>query len=53
LVDLSEPLDVERARQWLRDEAIRVLNVAGPRESSHPGIMLAARDAVLEILSGI
>ena len=51
LVDLSERLDVEPVRQWLRAEAIRVLNVAGPRESSHPGIMLAARDAMIEILS--
>ena len=53
LVDLTERPDVEPARQWLRAEAIRVLNVAGPRESSHPGIMLAAHDAVIEILSGV
>jgi len=52
LVDLTERLDVESVRQWLRVEAIRVLNVAGPRESTHPGIMVAARDAVIEILAG-
>ncbi len=52
LVDLTKRLDVEPVRQWLRNNAIRVLNVAGPRESSHPGITLAARDAVIEILSG-
>ena len=52
LVDLTEQLDVEAVRQWLRAAAIRVLNIAGPRESSHPGIMLAARDAVVQIISG-
>ncbi len=42
-VDLSadDDRDVQRVRQWLHDHAIRVLNLAGPRESSSPGI---ARD---------
>lgn len=30
--------DVQRVRQWLQDHEIRVLNLAGPRESSSPGI---------------
>lgn len=41
LVDLTRP-DLEQAaatvREWLDDEQVRVLNVAGPRESSAPGI---------------
>lgn len=41
LVDLSAP-DLEphvaAVRDWLRDHDVRVLNVAGPRESSSPGI---------------
>jgi hypothetical protein len=42
LVDLSEPPDYARVRQWLAEQDIRVLNVAGPRESSSPGIREAA-----------
>jgi hypothetical protein len=37
-VDLTQPKDPGRVRRWLHDSAIRVLNVAGPRESSCPGI---------------
>ena len=41
LVDLTRP-DLEQAaatvREWLDHEQVRVLNVAGPRESSAPGI---------------
>ena len=34
--------DVARTRQWLGEHAIRTLNVAGPRESEHPGIHVRA-----------
>jgi hypothetical protein len=41
LVDLGSP-DLEQAaalvREWLGQQRVRVLNVAGPRESSTPGI---------------
>jgi hypothetical protein len=41
LVDLDSP-DLEQAaalvREWLGQQRVRVLNVAGPRESSAPGI---------------
>jgi hypothetical protein len=30
--------DLRRVRRWLHGHSIRVLNVAGPRESSSPGI---------------
>jgi hypothetical protein len=35
--------DAATARDWIEDEAIGVLNVAGPRESQDPGIGAAAR----------
>ena len=38
LVDLSREKDPERPWQWLRENQIRVLNVAGPREGEAPGI---------------
>ena len=38
LLDLEETLDLEQARQWLQTSQVTTLNVAGPRESSCPGI---------------
>jgi hypothetical protein len=51
LVDLREPRDYARVRQWLADQEIRVLNVAGPRESSSPGIRDAAYLFLHELLA--
>jgi hypothetical protein len=36
--DLEKRVNVGRAQRWLDENKIRVLNVAGPRESSAPGI---------------
>lgn len=38
VIDLDDPPDPGEVRQWLIAHRIRVLNVAGPRRSSHPGI---------------
>lgn len=38
LVDLAAAPDARRVRRWIHQHAIVVLNVAGPRESSAPGI---------------
>lgn len=38
LVDTRQPADLAAVREWLLANRIRVLNVAGPRESSAPGI---------------
>jgi hypothetical protein len=38
VVDLSGPVSVKALRAWLTRHRVRVLNVAGPRESSQPGI---------------
>lgn len=51
---LSDPLPevaVQRALDWLRDHAIEVLNIAGPRESKEPGIQAAARRALVPIFA--
>jgi hypothetical protein len=41
-VDLDAPTALADVRVWLRENAIRILNVAGPRESQSPGITLQA-----------
>jgi hypothetical protein len=51
LVDLSGKVDHAAIRQWLTVNKIRVLNVAGPRESNYPGIGQAAREAIRLLLS--
>jgi hypothetical protein len=43
LVDLTRRYNVTSIQKWLVSEAIRTLNVAGPRESSCPGITDEAR----------
>jgi len=37
-VDLSAPPAADAVRAWIARERVRRLNVAGPRESEHPGI---------------
>jgi hypothetical protein len=38
VVDLNREPDPDQVQRWLREEKIQVLNVAGPRESTAPGI---------------
>jgi hypothetical protein len=38
VVDLDATPDSAMTENWLRDYYVKVLNVAGPRESSNPGI---------------
>jgi hypothetical protein len=52
LVDLDRGPAPHRVREWLRCEAIRLLNVAGPRESERPGIGSKAREYLLAVLAG-
>jgi hypothetical protein len=52
-VDLAATAQAEaaqRIRQWLADFEVRVLNVAGPRESTTPGIHEAVRLLLREAL---
>lgn len=49
-VDLRAPREPGGAREWIEREGIRVLNVAGPRESRSPGIYAAAVGLLRELL---
>src|SRR6185503_13045931 len=54
-IDLGKPqppVRVETIRGWLRKHRIAVLNVAGPRESSQPGIQEETRHLVLDLATG-
>lgn len=50
IVDLSATDDIDPALAWISDASIRVLNVAGPRESQSPGITAQAADFVHRLL---
>jgi hypothetical protein len=52
VVDLDAGADVVRVRGWLDENEIRVLNVAGPRESEAPGIHDRALAFLRELLAG-
>ncbi len=50
VVDLDRDNDPEPARRWLDEHRVRVLNVAGPRESTIPGITADATDYLTTLL---
>ncbi len=50
-VDLNTEWQVETVRHWLDSVRPETLNVAGPRESSSPGIETLAMEAILQILA--
>ena len=51
VVDLREPLDyADQVCRWIASLQINILNVAGPRESSQPGVYSLARDLLRDIL---
>jgi hypothetical protein len=55
VVDLSETPAPADAARWITGEKIATLNVAGPRESTQPGIYESAREfleAVLRAVTG-
>jgi hypothetical protein len=51
-VDLDSPTALAEIRVWLRENTIRILNVAGPRESQSPGITLQATQLLHELFAG-
>lgn len=51
LIDLRASPSVDAVRQWLLDQAIRVLNVAGPRASQNEDIYELARVYLESVLS--
>lgn len=50
VVDLSESVDVASIGEWVRTAKIRTLNVAGPPESSRPGIYTKAFEFLRRML---
>jgi hypothetical protein len=50
LFDFTNPPELNDVLQWLSDEQVEVLNCAGPRESSCPGIGSLARLQIIEIV---
>ena len=50
IVDLAGEVDLPAVREWLVRHDVRVLNVAGPRESAPPGIYRTAADVLRELL---
>lgn len=58
LVDLnsasaSAPVPVDAIRDWLQQHRVRVLNVAGPRESEAPGITDESRALIERLLRSL
>ena len=49
LVDLADDPDPHRVRQWLEELGVEVLNVAGPRGSSLPGLNEESRDFLVRV----
>jgi hypothetical protein len=50
LVDLDQPLDLQSVRNWVDHHQIRILNVAGPRESNFPGVAQRAREFLRKLM---
>jgi hypothetical protein len=50
LVDLAQGKDASSVQEWSRKNHVRILNVAGPRESEAPGIYARATSFLKEVL---
>jgi len=53
VVDLDGSADADAVVVWVRRQGVRVLNVAGPRESQHPGIYREARHLLAAVLAAV
>ena len=51
VVDLNEPLDARDILNWLQDNRVATLNVAGPRESQNPGIAAQTQKCLEAVLA--
>lgn len=51
VVDLNLEPAADAVRDWLAERSVRVLNVAGPRASEHPGIAAQARAFLRSLLA--
>lgn len=50
IVDLNDPQTAPEIREWIKNNQVKRLNVAGPRESKRPGIYRLAHDYLLQVL---
>lgn len=50
VVDLSQEAGADDVWRWIRDHQLRVLNVAGPRESSVPGIASQTQEFLRDVI---
>lgn len=48
----TSPADAGSFRRWLQVYRVGTLNVAGPRESESPGVYLAARELIRQLVLG-
>ena len=53
IVEVGRRIRRERFRAWLARHRVRVLNVAGPRESKRPGIYREARRVLRRLLERV
>lgn len=53
VVDLNEPISVTELISWLEKHNVQTLNIAGPRESTAPGIYQAACNYLAEWLETV
>lgn len=51
VLDPTQATDAQRFRHWLITYQIRILNIAGPRESRHPGIQRCATRFLTALLT--
>ena len=51
VVDLLDGTSTEEIKEWIEEEEVVVLNVAGPRESTSPGIYDQAADFLKALFS--
>lgn len=50
-VRLEREIDYERIVAWIAEYQIRILNIAGPRGSSEPGLQHLTQDVVTKLLN--
>lgn len=52
IIDLDQPIDFAALDAWAQRHEVRVLNVAGPRESNQPGIAIRVQATMVHWLQG-
>ena len=52
VIDMNQDLDTNQFSEWLRNNSIKTLNIAGPRESHYPDQIYSATFKTLTLLLG-